>query len=98
MSNNQGFFKTMAEIKEANRVVGNWFSRDTMGFFNCRIVSRRPIHFRFFITSERYDTEPARYTIREARADGSIGTIGEFQEYGSQESALRGLKKHYASL
>lgn len=90
----------MAAIRAANKESGqHWFSRATMRFFNCRIVSRRPIHFRFFITSEQYNSDARRlYTIREAMADGSIDTIGEFQGYSSRESALAGLKEHYKGL
>jgi len=93
-------YSTIAEIRAANKAIGqHWFSRGTMRFFNCRIESRKPIHGRFFITSERYnDSEPRLYIIREALADGKIDTIGEFQQYKSKEAALRGLKEYYESL
>lgn len=77
-------YRSIADMKQANADEGgNWFSTDTMRFFNSRIESRIPIRGRFFVTSERpEDDDPRRYTIREARSDGTVTIRGEFLQYG----------------
>lgn len=81
-------FATIAQIKAANRAAGNhFFDADTMEFFRSR-VEGGVIGGRFFITSEQFDdAAPRRFTIREAREDGSIETAGEFQSYATREEA-----------
>lgn len=80
-------YTDMADVRAANEATGgHWFERGTMRFFNTRICSRL-IAGKRFITSERGPDERTRYTIREARPDGSIDTIGEFQQFGTLAAA-----------
>ena len=69
-------FKTLAEVKAANKANGNyWFERSTMRFFNS-VIESRLMDGGFFITSERMElTFPKRYTVREAMPDGDIKTV-----------------------
>ena len=41
----------------------------------------------YFVTSERGPDEIRRYTVRRACADGSIDTVGEFQEHATAAQA-----------
>lgn len=82
-------FKTIADIKKANAKLGNyWFSPDTMRFFKSKIHNR--VFFgKYFITSEQFsDASPRMYTIRKANADGSIDTVGIFQQYKTLSDAI----------
>lgn len=83
-------YADIADVIAANRQIGNhWFDRDTMRFFKTKIVSRL-IAGKRFVTSERgpHDAR-ARFTIREARPDGTIDTVGKFQAYGTRAAAMR---------
>ncbi len=82
-------YRTISDVKAANREVGeHWFERSTMRFFNTRIVSKL-ISGRYFVTAERMDdTRRFKYTVRSAEPDGSIDTVGEFQQYDSKEDAM----------
>ena len=86
-------FRTISEVREANAAIGHhWFSRDTMRFFNSRIVGNL-IDGRFFVSSERYDDgSPRLYTIREAMPNGEIETVGEFQAFASADAARRAIR------
>lgn len=81
-------YQTIEDVKAANRQIGgHWFDRSTMRFFNTKIESGL-IGGKYFITSERRDDDcPRLFTVREARPDGGIGTVGEFQGYQSREDA-----------
>jgi hypothetical protein len=81
-------FKTMADVRDANRANGNFFfSRDTMRFFASKIESGL-YGGRYFITSEKnFDGSQRFYTIREAKPDGDISTVGEFRAYRNIEGA-----------
>jgi hypothetical protein len=82
-------YKTMADVKEAVRLIGNhWFDKETMRFFNCRIESRL-LRGSYFVTSERQPGEhPRLFSVRQAQPDGSIQTIGKFQEHKTLAAAL----------
>lgn len=86
-------FRDMADVKAANAAIGgHWFERSTMRFFNTRIESklmtRGSSGRQVFITSERCDeTTPRKYTVREALTDGSIDTVGEFQQHATLQDA-----------
>lgn len=69
-------FKSIDEIKAANRRRGgHWFSSDTLRFFSSR-VSERLHGGRFFVTSEAaMRGEDRRYSIRAAHTDGRIGNV-----------------------
>lgn len=64
-----------------------WFSPSTMEFFRSRVISTAPIEGRFFITSEQVPhNDHRKYTLRVARADGRIDTVGPF--YAFNDPAL----------
>ncbi len=85
-------FANMAEVKAANKAVGgHWFDRSTMRFFDTRIEGGLR-YGRYFITSEQFTgssgiSEPRKYTVRAARENGDIDTIGEFQAHWTREDA-----------
>lgn len=91
------------KIKERNQAAGqHWFSPSTMRFFRSRVsneVELLPNGSALFISSEKFISyttghqEPRMFTIRIARADGEIDTIGDFQAYRSRGSALRMMGK-----
>jgi hypothetical protein len=83
----------MNTIKEAKAISkangGHFFDPQAMRFFNSKIESEL-IEGRYFITSERYDTDsPKLYTIRQISETGQIlGDLGEFQEFDTLQGAL----------
>lgn len=87
---------TMAEIKAANAAAGfNFFSRDTMRFFNSRIESTPycgPAGV-FFITSEPKgfsDVVIRGYTVREFHAEsGNVTTLARFNHLDDARKAAR---------
>lgn len=81
-------FNSMKEVKEANEAIGNhWFSEGAMAFFNS-VIETELIGRRYFVTSERMElSHPKQYTIREACEDGTIETVGDFQEFDSLDEA-----------
>lgn len=88
----------------ANRDAGNhWFEPDTMRFFRTRICDGGMVHAgRFFVTSEKnsgmgYDY-PRLYTVRVGHDDGTIGTMGDFQQYASRTVAIAAAKRYAAQL
>jgi hypothetical protein len=91
-------FSTIAQIKQANRRAGfHFFDRASMRFFSSR-VSSLVVAGRYFITSERdtYDRHynyPRAYTIRVINSNGSVDTVGEFQQYATLSQAKRAVYK-----
>lgn len=85
-------FRDIHELKDANRRNGNhWFSTETMRYFGTKIHGKL-IDGRYFITSEfSFDKTQRLYTIRAAREDASIETIGEFQAYSTLKQARAAL-------
>jgi hypothetical protein len=87
-------YASMASIKEANLGADGVFFRPAMmEIFQTRIEAG-PFQGRFFVTSDQFTSMrgksyPRRYTVREALPDGSIGTVGEFQQHGDEESAVK---------
>jgi len=82
-------FRTIAEVRAANKAAGQYFfERATMRFFRS-IVESGLYAGRYFVTSERgpHDDSPRRYSVREAEPDGGIETCGDFQEYLTIEDA-----------
>ena len=86
-------FKTIKEIKQANRSRGYHFFDDaSMKFFNSRIETG-VLHGEYFITSEQFNyTSPRLFTIRKVKANGQVITIGEFQHYRSLDEAIKALE------
>jgi hypothetical protein len=85
-------FKTIAEVRQANKASGNhWFDRSSMRHFNTRIESKL-YKGGYFITSESMRLDPARrYTVRKALSDGSIQTVGEFHWYLRKSDAINAI-------
>lgn len=85
-------FKTMSDVRRHNREKGyHFFDRSTNLFFRSRVESAL-YGGHYFVTSEQYagidGTErPRKFTVRRANDDGSIKTIGDFQQYRSVEDA-----------
>ena len=89
---------TMCHIKSYcwNRG-SHFFSPDTMRFFKSRIQSNPPYKGRVFVTSERMNwNSPRYYTVRVVEPSGNIRTIGEFQGFGTRQSAHRFAEKYAA--
>ena len=90
-------YRSMASIKDANlEADGVFFRPAMMQIFQTRIEAG-PFHGRFFVTSDQFTSMrgksyPRRYTVREALPDGSIGTVGEFQQYEDKASAVQAAK------
>jgi hypothetical protein len=89
-------FHSMADFKAANKASGRfWFSPDTMRFFRSKVEGGL-ISFgsrQFFITSEQFvpsegPADPRKFTVREALADGSVDTVGEFQGFATKDAAV----------
>ena len=87
-------YRTMAQIKNANTDAdGVFFRPDMMQVFDTHLEGG-PVRGRFFITSERFismrgKSYARRFTLREAMPDGSIATVGEFQQHATKADALR---------
>lgn len=90
-------YRSMAEVKAANEAAGcHFFDEDTMKYFNSRIYGNLILNGDYFITSESYGgiASERRFTIRRARADGGITTVGGsmgFRYYDTFEDAMLGL-------
>jgi len=87
-------FYTLAQVKEANIASGHhWFDRDSMRFFGSKILGGL-IAGQYFISSEQPPYGPRKYSIRKVKnAQGHIGTISEFCQYGTARAARAALKK-----
>ena len=87
-------YSTIEEIKHANAASGgHWFAPDTMRFFGSRI-SHEIIGGCLFVSSELdFDGGQRWYTLRRARPDGGIETIGNLQQYASLEAAKRAARR-----
>jgi hypothetical protein len=91
-----GAYFTIDQVKRANRDAGyHFFDADTLRFFGSRIGST-VYAGRFFVTTERSGFEhysPRKATVREAMPDGSIETVGEFNEFDTTAQANAAIKR-----
>ncbi len=88
-------FKTIAEVRAANKAAGHhFFERSTMRFFDSAVESAL-YGGRFFVTSEKGPVAESvrRYTVREAFPDGKVSTSGAFQAYRTLEDAREALRR-----
>lgn len=89
-------FKTISDVRQANRSIGNhFFDRSTMRFFDSRVESSLYAG-RFFITSEKagFSAYDRKFTIREALPSGEVKTVGNsFNKYHSIEDAREECKR-----
>lgn len=85
------------DIKRANANIGHhWFDPGANRFFHTR-VSPTIYHVgdrSLFISSECREPgeTPRRYSIREALADGSVHTVGEFMAYATRARAIAAIR------
>lgn len=87
-------YKSMAEVRRANANAGRFFfSPDTMDFFDSRVESGL-YGGRYFITSEKkgFQSTERAYTVREAKPDGSIETVGGFLAFNTLECARESVR------
>ena len=87
-------FRAIADIKARNEAAGNfWFSKDTLRFFNSEVYSG-VYGSGLFITSERMELHmPKLYSVRYARPDGDIATVGKFQGHNTLGWARKAAKQ-----
>lgn len=84
-------FETVSAIKALNARNGNhFFDRATMRFFSSKVL---PYVYggRLFLTSEQFTSStwqchPRRFTVRLARNNGEIETIGPFNELSKEQA------------
>lgn len=79
---------TLADVKNLNRKSGfHFFDRSTMSFFKSTIETGL-LKGGYFITSEKNGNSSRRYTARKVDyLDGSIPTLGQFQEFSTKQLA-----------
>jgi hypothetical protein len=82
-------FETMNNLKQFNRSQGyHFFEPRTLAFFRSQSQRRAPYAGRVFVTSEAQGWgHPRMYTVRMIQDDGSIKTIGKFQQFHLRSSA-----------
>lgn len=89
---------TIDQIKAANKAAGYcFFDRDTMRFFRSRVSEQT--YGRYFVTSDQNSSMrfsyPRLYTVRVARPNGDIDTVGEFQAHTTLKRALTAAKNSH---
>jgi hypothetical protein len=89
---------TIQDIIRKNEQAGkHFFNSPSSRYFRSRIGSNvygNSHQGYYFITSELDGINPPRlYTIRKANDDGSIDTIGKFQQYRSLTAAGRAINE-----
>ena len=97
-------YRTMADVRRANAANGfHFFDASTLRFFASRI-GRTLYGGRYFITSEQFISysDPSYsgdrlYTVREVQPDGSIETVGEFQQYETNAQARAAIRNLLAT-
>jgi hypothetical protein len=83
-------YDTMTAIREASARSSqpHWFSESTMRFFDTRVETQgRPIAGYYFVTSDKAPGSERRYTVRKANDDGTIETVGDFQQHDTYAEA-----------
>lgn len=84
---------TMYEVQRRNEDAGLFFfEAGAMSFFNSEIESGLYVGAgcAFFVTSEAMNADdPRDYTVRVARQDGHVQTVGEFREFDTLADACQ---------
>ena len=83
------YFKTMAEIKEANKQAGNKFFINS-SFHKSKIHTSSPLKGRFFVTSEQMGSKASdrRFFLRFAEKNGSIKKICPLMGFYTKAGAM----------
>ena len=84
---------TLSEIMRKNK---NFFSKESMNFFNSKININQQTqnNHNMFITSEKFDyNSPRLYTIRMFLKENYICTFSDFQQFETLSQAKKELKK-----
>lgn len=88
-------YNSITDIIETNKREGFYFfSKDTMEFFASKVYPG-VYGGKYFITSEKDgpSSSTRAFTIREAKPDGNIDTVGEFCEFKSKAQAEARIKE-----
>lgn len=94
-------FKNITAIKAANKAIGhNFFSPDTMRFFNSHVYPG-VIGGRFFVTSEQFVgsdgvAAPRQFTVRRAADNGAVDTVGMNKAHPTEAEAREAAKGYAA--
>ncbi len=87
----------ITEIQQANAAAGyHFFEPGTLRFFASRISSQT--FGRYFVTSEQFrglrsPDGPRLYSVRHLNENGSVDTIGEFQQYETLSGAVKAARR-----
>lgn len=84
----------MSWIK-ANTKSKHFFAKGAMEFWKSRLPATglRNGDEVFFFTSEQYDNEPRRFSLRKlCLVTGNISTLGDFQAFGTARQASKAVK------
>lgn len=85
-------FKSIAEVKEANKKNGyHFFDKETMKFFRSTIVSDL-IAGQYFITSEVNPEGERSYSVRVVSENGRVQRMGDFPGYKTKYSAEKAIE------
>lgn len=92
-------YRTIADIKLANKAAGHFFfSKETLDWFSS-IVEPGVYGGRYFVTSERDESGivwggKRRWSVRRANDDGTIDTVGEFGGFASKARATQAARTY----
>lgn len=84
-------YKSIKELKAMNRRRGyHFFDKSTLRFFNSVVYNnvRTGTTGWYFVTSEQFEDNPRRFTVRKMDESSRVATIGRFMEYHTFEDAL----------
>lgn len=85
---------TYADLRRRNKAAGHhWFSPATLRFFRTHLEGS-PYGGDVFVTSEQFvgsdgTADPRRYTVRRMLEDGTVETVGDFQQHDTLDDARR---------
>lgn len=86
---------TISDLRAMNQRAGyHFFERSTMRFFNSRVERNVKMCDRgwLFITSEQYERQARKWTLRLMTPDGDTKTIGGFQAHATKRNALAAMQ------
>ena len=85
---------TVAQVRKMNRSRGgSFFNKAVMDRFKSRIETPKLLPGGYFVTSEQFaasggETYKRRYTLRKAKEDGAVETVGQYMEFASRKQAV----------